>query len=525
MSGYATSTAALRSSPKTDDEILRDPARLGAVRRISVVWLLTAFVLLLILGLAGLLLRAIQSGLLGGLATTWFDPLLTLHGIGMAALVALFGLAGCWYLFAQRVPMSVRLWTICYMATVLAVVLVLISTLIGRFGTGWTFLYPLPYSNQGGWQLWAFVPYLLAVTIVVLVLLVIDLEFLYRGIRKYGSLGRMFGLEYLVNPHPEDDGRPRTDPATIAMTVTSLTWLPPALLGAFLVARELIQVFVPTFTTNPLLAKNLTYFVGHMLVNEGIYLGAALLYVVLPVYAKRPWKVASYVVLGWLATTAALWFAFYHHLYQDFAQPEAVQVVGQVFSYLSAFPALVVTIFGGVMLVWRSRIRWSPAPAFMYLGMAGWAIGGSGAILDSTVGINQLMHNTLWVPAHFHGYMAMGAMMFFLGALYHFFPSLTGRYLSEQTGKAALWFIGVGGWVVVLIFFLSGVYSVPRRYSVQLPGTEWLAWYGLLGAVLVGVGGLLIARDIVRVLRKPASGPEDEPPPYESDSETMPASI
>jgi cytochrome c oxidase subunit 1 len=505
------------------DDVLRDPARLRAINRLTALWVATGFVLLLILGLAGLLMRAIQSGLLGGLALTWFNAILTFHGIGMVSLVALTMMAGCWYVFAQRMPMSIRLWTACYIATVVAVVLVIVSTLIGKFGTGWTFLYPLPYSNQGGWPVWSFVPFLLAVTIVVLVVLAIDIEFLYRGVKKYGSLGRMYGLEYLANPHPADDGRPRTDLATIAMTTTSLTWIPAALLGAVIVVLELIQVFVPSFTTNALLAKNLTFFAGHMLVNVALYMGAALLYVILPVYAKRPWNVARYAVIGWLATTVALWFAFYHHLYQDFAQPDSVQVIGEVFSYISAMPALVVTLMGGVMLVWRSGIRWTPASIFMYLGMSGWAIGGVGAIMDSTAGVNQFMHNTLWVAGHFHGIMAMGVMMFFLGTMYHVFPAIFGRHLSDRNGRRAALFIGTGGYTVVMIFFLSGIFSEPRRYAVQLPGTEWLALIGLLGAALVAIGGLIIAADIISVARHPAGSRAPGEETDQRESEPVPA--
>ncbi len=489
-----------------------DDSRRRSINRLTLLWVITAFVLLLILGLAGLLMRGIQSGVLGFL-TDWFYPILTLHGIGMVALVALVPLAGCWYLFAQRVPMSIGIWKACYAATVLAVVLVLISTLVGQFGTGWTFLYPLPFMSAGAWDVWAFVPFLLAVTIVVVVVLAIDIEFLYRGMKKYGGLGRMYGLEYLADPHPQDDGRPRTDLTTIAMTTTALTWIPAALLGAILVVLLLIQVVIPDFSINALLAKNLTFFAGHMLVNVGLYMAAGLLYAILPAYTNRPWGVARYVVIGWLVTTVALWFAFYHHLYQDFAQPDSVQVIGQVFSYASAFPALVVTLLGGVLLVWRSQVSWSPAPIFMYLGMVGWAVGGTGAILDSTVGINQFMHNTLWVAGHFHGIMAMGVMMFFLGTLYHVFPGISGRQLSESTGRAAAWLIASGGWIVVLIFFLSGVFSEPRRYSQQLPGTEWLALVGLLGAVLVAIGGLLIGGDIVRTLRRPATATASEAEP------------
>jgi cytochrome c oxidase subunit 1 len=146
------------------------------------------------------------------------------------------------------------------------------------------------------------------------------------------------------------------------------------------------------------------------------------------------------------------------------------------------------------------------------MGMAGWAIGGTGAILDSTAGLNQYMHNTLWVAGHFHGIMAMGVMMFFLGTLYYVYPVLSGRARSDRIGRAAAAFIGIGGWTVVLVFFLSGVMSEPRRYAVQLPGTEWLAFVGLFGAILVGIGGLLIAGDLARSIRRPVpAGGEQEP--------------
>ena len=92
----------------TPDAALPDPARVRTINRLTALWVLTGFILLLVLGLAGLLMRAMQSGILGNAAHTWFYPILTLHGIGMVALVALVPLAGCWYISAQRVPMSTR---------------------------------------------------------------------------------------------------------------------------------------------------------------------------------------------------------------------------------------------------------------------------------------------------------------------------------------------------------------------------------------------------------------------------------
>ena len=59
----------------------------------------------------------------------------------------------------------------------------------------------------------------------------------------------------------------------------------------------------------------------------------------------------------------------------------------------------VVTIYTGMMPIW-GPFRWTLASILLYLGFAGWAIGGTGAVLDSLIPINFRFHSTLWVPAH-----------------------------------------------------------------------------------------------------------------------------
>ncbi|MDE3077014.1 MAG: cbb3-type cytochrome c oxidase subunit I [Chloroflexota bacterium] len=478
--------------------------RQNASNSLTLAWVVAGIALLLVLGLAGLLMRAMQAGLLP--ATQWFYPLLTLHGTGMVSLALVLMLAATRYAFGEALALSVGLMRWIFGLVMLAVVLLLASTLVGRLGTGWTFLYPLPYYPLGAWSPWAFVAFVLAVTIVVVAFLVTSIEFLWRGVRKYGSLGRMYGLEELFgSPAGEDNKWPKSNPAIIALTVVSLTWIPGALAGAVLVVLELVQVASPASTFNVLLGKNLLYFAGHMIVNVDIYMGAALVYAILPAYANRPWKMSGPLVAGWLVTTVAVMLAFFHHLYMDFAQPDAVQVIGEIFSYVSAFPAIVVTIFGALMLVWRSGIRWSTAPRLLYTGLAGWAIGGAAAVIDSSIPVNAVMHNTTWVPAHFHTYMGLGVVLFFLGAMYHILPSIAGgRRLSERAGRWASWLILTGGYALMLTWYLGGVLSEPRRYAVQLAGTSWLSLVGTLAALVIGAGGVIIATDLVRILTRPA---------------------
>jgi cytochrome c oxidase subunit I len=149
------------------------------------------------------------------------------------------------------------------------------------------------------------------------------------GVDRFGTLGQVLGFDVLRSGHPEPGS---TNPTVLAGLVVVIAGLTACVVGAAIV----------------------------VLANIQIYLGAGLLYAVLPAHARRPWYASRPVVIAWLVTLVVVMLAFFHQLYEDFAQPEAVQVIGNVASYIAALPPLTVTIFGGVLLVYRSSPRtWS----------------------------------------------------------------------------------------------------------------------------------------------------------------------
>jgi cytochrome c oxidase subunit 1 len=289
-----------------------------------------------------------------------------------------------------------------------------------------------------------------------------------------------------------------------------------------IVVLMLTSLVFPSLTLNALVAKNMIYFTGHTLANLQIYVAAGIAYSVLPLYTKRPWRLSRALVAGWLATLAIVMLAFFHHLYQDFAQPEAVQWVGNVVSYAAAIPPMTVTIYGGLVLVWRSGIRWSAAPLFTLMAMAGWAIGGFGAVIDSTISLNQFFHNTLWVPAHFHTYMALGVMFFLIGATYHVIPKLTGRQMKENVGRRAAALMGFGGYGLVLSWYISGSMSAPRRYFYPLSGTEVLAWIAVACAAVALTGAVMVCKDLIDVF---LASPHYNLPEVASSPELAPSEV
>ena len=116
-----------------------------------------------------------------------------------------------------------------------------------------------------------------------------------------------------------------------------------------------------------------------------------------------------------------------HHLYLDFVQPRWAQIVSSIASFASLLPVAVITIYSMTMLVWGSRYRWTLGSTLLYIGLAGWAIGGTGAVIDSVIPINFRFHNTVWVVAHFHTYLMMTVVVWALAFLAHLLERDAGR--------------------------------------------------------------------------------------------------
>ncbi len=468
------------------------------MRRMTAIWVATAGVLFVVLALLGLIMRLIQAE--DVLNARWYYAIVTLHGAGMIAVTLMSLAAVLSWTIRDRIPLSPKINLVTYVMTMTAVVLVLAATLIGKFGPGWTFLYPLPTKpGSPSWDpIWAY-PYYAAIGLVAIAFALWGFDVLRAGTKAFGNPGRMFGID-IVKGHTDHNSPEATNPSIVAAGVMALEAILVSIPGSIILVMLIIHSAKPSFNIDPLFAKNMIYFVGHMMANFAIYLGAGIMYAVIPKYAGRPWPAAKTTIIAWWCIIVTIIFPYFHHLYMDFANPAGLAVIGNIASYASMVPSATVTIFGAILIVYRSGIKWSPAPLFMYVGLVGWSVGGVGAVIDSTPMVNSTMHNTMWVPAHFHTYMALGAVLFLLGGVYHYANELTGKVPNLKMGRNASWLIILGGYTVTLTFFVSGAMSVVRRYAyVDLPRYKNAALIGLIGAIVAVIGLLLIAGDLLRV--------------------------
>lgn len=255
-------------------------------------------------------------------------------------------------------------------------------------------------------------------------------------------------------------------------------------------------------SNDPLLMKNLTFFFGHTLVNEMLYLGLAVLYELFPKMAGKPaYKTSWYVAISWNATLLIVLFAYFHHLYMDFAQPVAFQFIGQVMSWFAPLPAACVTIFSVLTTVYRSNMKWSLASLLYFFGVMFWAVGGVGAILDAVIANNLVLHNTQWVPAHFHTYNLLGNVFFSLAFASWFADEYGSEKMAPSMVKVIFSLLVIGGTGFVIAFYLGGALSVPRRvdmYSETVDEGISLAKMAVVFASLYLVGMIMYTVDFTK---------------------------
>lgn len=454
----------------------------GIERRIGLLFAVTGVALVAVMGVLGLIMRLAQATVLD-LSPAWFYRLMTLHGAGMLTGTLLAMMGALWYVLHADVPLRPGWMLAGYGLVVGGAVGVLVATLVGGFGAGWTFLPPLPFYPVGQWPVWSESLFFVGLLLVGAGFFVYCLDVLERTTSTYGGLARTLGWHFLRGRDPE-----APPPQAIAATVVAIDGLLSMTAGMAIVVGLLGRTYDAKVGVDALVAKNLVYFFGHSIANLIIYLAAGAVYVLLPRYAGRPYQTTKVFVAGWAGSLVFIATAYSHHLYMDFVQPVWAQVISQVASYGAVIPVAVITIYSMTMLVWGSAYRWTLASTLLYVGLGGWAIGGVGAVIDSLIPINFRLHNTVWVVAHFHTYLMLTVVLWMLAFLVH----LLERDAGETSSRAArIWTIGlllVGGYGLTGTWFVEGVLGIPRRYAIQPPGTSGYSLTGSVFALLFALG-------------------------------------
>lgn len=218
---------------------------------------------------------------------------------------------------------------------------------------------------------------------------------------------------------------------------------------------------------SPLLWLHLFWFFGHPEVYIAVLPGMGLTSMILANFSRR--RVFAYRTM--ILTTLLIGFlgilVWGHHMFVAGLNPFA----GTAFSISTIAIAIpsAAKVLSWLATVWRSQPRYTAAFLFALGFVSLFITGGlTGPILAQPI-LDQYLHNTFFVVAHFHLIMAMAGIFGLFAATYYWFPLLAGRTLHEGLGRLHFWGSLVGAYATFLPMHLTGLMGEPRHYA-QLSG-------------------------------------------------------
>ncbi len=283
--------------------------------------------------------------------------------------------------------------------------------------------------------------------------------------------------------------------------------------GFFVPAQDLVNgvLLQHNGDGSPLLWLHLFWFFGHPEVYIAILPGMGLTSMVLANFARRPvfayrLMIATTVLIGLLGIV--VWG---HHMFVAGLNPFA----GTVFSAASLAIAIpsAAKVLSWLATVWRSRPQLT-TPMLFALGFVSLFVTGglSGPILAQPI-LDEYLHNTFFVVAHFHLIMAMAGVFGLFCATYYWAPLLFHRRLSETLGRIHFAGTLLFSYAVFLPMHLTGLASEPRHYaqlnSIPGPATDLLASTLPLqrhisgSALCLALAQLPFLLALVRIVREP----------------------
>lgn len=287
------------------------------------------------------------------------------------------------------------------------------------------------------------------------------------------------------------------DMASVPIAVSFLGFLTPWSLG-----------ILPKI--DPLLTRTLFWFTGHAIVY------AWLLPAYVSWYALMPKQVGGKLISDTYGRMTFLLFLLLsiptglHHQYTDPGVSQVMKAIQgtltfgiMVPSLATAFSIMAALEIGGRarggkgLLGWIRKLPWSdPSVAAQLLAMLTFVLGGATGLVNASYTMNQVVHNTTWIPGHFHMTVGTAVALTLMGVAYWLIPYLTDKQLwSSKLAVASSWIYAVGVLIFARGMISAGLAGMPRRiYRVKATYDD-PAWH--LGGILTGVGGTLMFVGII----------------------------
>ena len=301
-------------------------------------------------------------------------------------------------------------------------------------------------------------------------------------------------------------------------------------------------------SVNPTLTRTLFWFFGHPVVYFWLMPAYLLWYTVLPSIAggrlfSDPLARVVFVLFLLLSTPVGI-----HHQYLDPGIAEGFKFISMTNTMFLLLPSLLTafTVVASVeygarqrggtgLLGWLTDLPWRK-PEFTGMMLAGlmFAAGGFSGMVNAGMNINYMIHNTIWVPGHFHLTVGTAVALTFMAATYWLWPQITNKPIYSRTiglVQVVVWFIGMA--LMSNAMHAQGILGVPRRtaepeysgfdYPTMFGGFEELNVQIAIGGTLLFVSTVLFIANLVLTMGNPkVSGLAESLPPALSGPDDAP---
>jgi cytochrome o ubiquinol oxidase subunit I len=468
-------------------------------KKIGIMYIILALVMLLRGFSDAILMRGQQAmaagGSLGYLAPSHFNQIFSAHGsimiifMAMPFLVGLMNIVVPQQIGARDVAFpfmnSLSLWL-----TTAGAMLVMVSLGVGEFSqAGWSGYTPLTemrYSPGTGvdYWIWAFQIAGIGSTMTGINFMVTILKMRAPGMK----LMRMPMFVW-----------------TSLCTNVLMVWAFPVLTAALAMITLDRYLGMHFFTNdrggNMMMYANLFWTWGHPEVYIVILPAFGIFSEVVATFSGKRLFGYTSMVYATAAITILSFSVWVHHFFTMGASPNVNLFFG-IATMMIGIPTGVKT-FNWLFTMYRGRIRFT-SPMYWALGfIVTFAIGGSAGVLLASPPADYVLHNSLFLIAHFHNVLIPGSLFGFLAGYYYWFPKATGFRLQENWGKRAFWCWQIGFMLAFFPLYVLGFMGMPRRMAYY-PNPAWHPYLlvAALGTAVIALGILFLGIQLVVSIKK-----------------------
>ena len=263
---------------------------------------------------------------------------------------------------------------------------------------------------------------------------------------------------------------------------------------------------------SPIVFQHLFWFFGHPEVYIVALPAFGIVSDLISVHARK--NVFGYRMMVWaIVGIGALSFIVWaHHMYVSGMHP--------YFGFFFATTTLIIAVptaikvYNWVLTLWQGDIHLTLPMLFSLAFIVTFVNGGLTGLFLGNVVVDVPLSDTMFVVAHFHMVMGVAPLMVIFGAIYHWYPKMTGRMLNEVMGRIHFWVTFVGAYLIFFPMHYVGLVGVPRRYPeigdmafITTPVDGLNAFISIM-AFIVGAAQIMFLYNIVRSIwnGKPSGG-------------------